>query len=145
MRIGELAKATGVSTRSLRYYEEQGLLRAERLANGYRQYDERAVRQVAFIQDLYQAGLPSEVIRDIIPCTGQKPPQDEGECAALVDRVRQVRDQLAHQERQLAERREMLERYLSGAAAPAGFAAALPATSTCSDTARATETGARQS
>ena len=117
MRIGELAKATGVSTRSLRYYEEQGLLPAERLANGYREYDERAVRQVAFIQDLFRAGLPSEVIRDIIPCTGPKPPR--GECAALVDRVRQVRDQLAHQERQLAERREMLERYLSGAAAPA--------------------------
>ncbi len=117
MRIGELAKATGVSTRSLRYYEEQGLLPAERLANGYREYTEQAVRQVAFIQDLYQAGLPSEVIRDIIPCTGPKAPQRD--CAALVDRVRQVRDQLAHQEQQLAERREMLERYLSGAAAPA--------------------------
>ncbi|MCZ9340439.1 MerR family DNA-binding transcriptional regulator, partial [Streptomyces sp. TRM76130] len=56
MRIGELAAATGVSTRSLRYYEAQGLLSVERLANGYREYDERAVRQVALIQDLYRAG-----------------------------------------------------------------------------------------
>jgi DNA-binding transcriptional MerR regulator len=126
MRIGELAKATGVSTRSLRYYEEQGLLPAERLANGYREYSEQAVRQVAFIQDLYRAGLPSEIIRAIIPCTGPKPPQ--GDCAALVDRVRQVRDQLAHQERQFAERREMLERYLSGAAAPASLGATTCAT-----------------
>ena len=126
MRIGELATATGVSTRSLRYYEEQGLLPAERLANGYREYTEQAVRQVAFIQDLYHAGLPSEVIRDIIPCAGPKPAQ--GECTALVDRVRQVRDQLAHQERQLAERREMLERYLSGTAAPANLAATASAT-----------------
>ncbi|MDX3853403.1 MerR family transcriptional regulator [Streptomyces sp. AK02-01A] len=119
MRIGELAKAAGISTRALRYYEEQGLLPAERRANGYREYDEQAVLQVAFIQDLYRAGLTSEIIREIIPCAGSKRP--DGDCDALVGRVRQVRDQLAQQEKQLAERREMLERYLSGAALPAGL------------------------
>ncbi|GGP65895.1 MerR family transcriptional regulator [Saccharothrix coeruleofusca] len=120
MRIGELAKATGVSTRALRYYEEQGLLLSERRTNGYREYDEQAIRQVAFIQDLYRAGLPSEVIREVIPCAGSKQPT--GDCAALVARARQVRDQLAQQEQQLAERRRMLERYLSGAAVPTGLA-----------------------
>ncbi len=119
MRIGELARATGVSTRALRYYEEQGLLRAQRRGNGYRDYDEQAVRQVAFIQDLYRAGLPSEIIREIIPCAGSRPPS--GDCAALLTRVRQVRDQLARQEQQLAQRREMLDRYLSGADTPAGL------------------------
>lgn len=116
MRIGELSRATGVSTRSLRYYEEQGLLTAGRLTNGYREYDEQAVRLVAFIQDLYRAGLSSDIIREIIPCAGPKPPRSD--CAALTARVRQVRDQLVHQEQQLAERREMLDRYLSGAATP---------------------------
>ena len=43
MRIGELAKATGVTTRALRFYEEQGLLTATRSHNGYRQYDESAI------------------------------------------------------------------------------------------------------
>ncbi|MGW5284649.1 MerR family DNA-binding transcriptional regulator [Streptomyces collinus] len=38
MRIGEPAKASGVRTRSLRYPEEQGLLPAERLGNGYREW-----------------------------------------------------------------------------------------------------------
>lgn len=128
MRIGELAKATGISTRALRYYEEQDLLPAERLANGYREYDEQAVLQVAFIQDLYRAGLSSEIIREIMPCAGPKRP--EGDCAALSDRVRQVRDRLAWQEKQLAERREMLERYLSGAALPAGLDA-YPAETDC--------------
>lgn len=119
MRIGELAKAAGVSTRALRYYEEQGLLPAGRLANGYREYSEHAVLLVAFIQDLYRAGLSSEIIREIIPCAGTERPEDD--CAALADRVRQVRDRLAQQEKQLAERREMLERYLSGAALPTGL------------------------
>ena len=117
MRIGELARVTGVSTRSLRYYEEQGLLPAERRGNGYREYDEQAVRQVAFIQDLYRAGLPSDIIREIIPCSGTSSPK--GDCRELAARLRQVRDQLASQERQLAERRQVLESYLSGAATPA--------------------------
>lgn len=128
MRIGELARATGVSTRSLRYYEEQGLLPASRRANGYRDYGEQAVQVVAFIQDLYRAGLPSEVIRRILPCAGSAEPQSaepQGNCTELLARVAQVRDQLAHQERQLALRREMLERYLSGAATPAGLDAHL--------------------
>jgi len=40
MRIGELATRTGVPTRMLRYYEEQGLITPRRLANGYREYDD---------------------------------------------------------------------------------------------------------
>lgn len=40
MRIGELARRTGVSVRALRYYEEQGLLVPARAANGYREYTE---------------------------------------------------------------------------------------------------------
>ncbi|MEU7046665.1 MerR family transcriptional regulator [Streptomyces varsoviensis] len=119
MRIGELARATGTSARSLRYYEDQGLLSSDRRSNGYREYGEEAVRQVAFIQDLYRAGLPSQIIRDILPCTAPIPPA--GECTQLLARVRQVRDELARQEQQIAQRREMLDRYLTGAAAPAGL------------------------
>ncbi|MFE9006994.1 MerR family transcriptional regulator [Streptomyces sp. NPDC007875] len=119
MRIGELSRATGASTRSLRYYEDQGLLSSDRRSNGYREYGEEAVRQVAFIQDLYRAGLPSQIIRDILPCTAPTPPA--GECTQLLARVRQVRDELARQEQQIAQRREMLDRYLSGTAAPAGL------------------------
>ncbi|MGS2588874.1 MerR family transcriptional regulator [Streptomyces hebeiensis] len=119
MRIGELSRATGASTRSLRYYEDQGLLSSDRRSNGYRDYGEEAVRQVAFIQDLYRAGLPSQIIREILPCTAPTPPS--GECSQLLARVREVRDELARQEQQIARRRETLDRYLSGTAAPAGL------------------------
>lgn len=42
MRIGELARRTGVAARRLRYYEEQGLLSSDRSVNGYRDYDPQA-------------------------------------------------------------------------------------------------------
>ncbi|GGX09204.1 MerR family transcriptional regulator [Streptomyces noursei] len=68
MRIGELARITGVTTRALRYYEEQGLLRPERSTNGYRSYGESAVRVVANIRLLLAAGLTTDDLRLLDGC-----------------------------------------------------------------------------
>jgi DNA-binding transcriptional MerR regulator len=68
MRIGELAERTGVSVRSLRYYEQQGLLASDRTTGGHRDYPERAVDRVIRIQELYAAGLSSKKIALMLPC-----------------------------------------------------------------------------
>ncbi|MBQ0996294.1 MerR family transcriptional regulator [Streptomyces sp. RK62] len=68
MRIGELSERTGVSRRLLRYYEEQSLIVSERCANGYRRYDERFVDRVLQIRGLLDAGLPTRIIKQILPC-----------------------------------------------------------------------------
>jgi DNA-binding transcriptional MerR regulator len=68
LRIGELADRTGVSPRSLRYYEEQGLLVSTRSAGGHRTYAETAVDRVIRIQELYAAGLNSAKISEVLPC-----------------------------------------------------------------------------
>ncbi|MEU9559268.1 MerR family transcriptional regulator [Streptomyces fumanus] len=60
MRIGELARATGTTTRALRYYEEHGLLHPERSSNGYRSYPPDAVKVVENIRLLLAAGLTTE-------------------------------------------------------------------------------------
>ena len=67
MRIGKVAERAGVSVRSLRYYEEQGLVPADRGTGGQRQYPESAVGRVRFIQVLYAAGLGSKSIQMILP------------------------------------------------------------------------------
>ncbi|WP_254786975.1 MerR family transcriptional regulator [Curtobacterium sp. MCBA15_001] len=68
MRIGDLAARAGVSVRSLRYYEEQGLLVAERTTSGQRTYDEPAVDRVRLVQQLYAAGLSSRTVAQLLPC-----------------------------------------------------------------------------
>ncbi|MFJ4262371.1 MerR family transcriptional regulator [Paenarthrobacter nicotinovorans] len=68
MRIGRLAQITGASPRSLRHYESAGLIRSHRLANGYRDYEEDQVRQVALIRDLLAAGLALDAIAVVAPC-----------------------------------------------------------------------------
>ncbi len=68
MRIGEVARQSGVSTRALRYYEEQGLIATGRTLAGQRTYAESAVERVKLIQSFFAAGLPSRTIVKLLPC-----------------------------------------------------------------------------
>ncbi|WP_039805416.1 MerR family transcriptional regulator [Nocardia araoensis] len=68
MRIGELAERAGTSTRALRYYEEHGLVRPRRAANGYRSYDDAEVLIVAQIRELLGAGFDLDDIRPFVAC-----------------------------------------------------------------------------
>ena len=68
MRIGELARTTGTTTRALRYYEAQGLLRADRTSNGYREYGESHLRMVREIQALQAVGFALEDTRPFVEC-----------------------------------------------------------------------------
>jgi DNA-binding transcriptional MerR regulator len=84
MLIGDLSRLTSVSPRLLRYYEEQGLLEATRGPNGYRSYDDNAVTTVRKIRVLLKAGLPTEAIRTVLPCTKGDQPEFDW-CADLRD------------------------------------------------------------
>lgn len=67
MHIGELSARTGVSRRSLRYYEKRGLLHASRSGAGWREYDESAVARVGNVRDLLAVGLRVKDIHRISP------------------------------------------------------------------------------
>ena len=68
MRIGDLAARTEVPVRLLRYYGDQGLLSPGRSANGYRDYEPDDVPRVLQIRGLIDAGVPTAIIREILPC-----------------------------------------------------------------------------
>lgn len=67
MRIGELAKTTGVDVETVRYYEREGLLQPpERQPNGYRAYDENQLERLAFIRHCRALDIPIIEIRRLI-------------------------------------------------------------------------------
>ena len=67
MRIGELARQSGVAPTAVRYYEQLGLLpEPERTASGYRAYGEAAVDRLAFIRSAQAVGLTLAEIRDVM-------------------------------------------------------------------------------
>lgn len=65
-RIGELAKATGVSTDTLRHYERKGVLRSERSNNGYREYPENALERVRMIRQAMAVGFTLNELSTIL-------------------------------------------------------------------------------
>ncbi|WP_406057452.1 MerR family transcriptional regulator [Streptomyces sp. NBC_01077] len=68
MRIGELARRTGVSPRALRHYETAELIASTRAANGYRLYGEDAVTRVSNIRYLLDAGLTLDDVSAFRSC-----------------------------------------------------------------------------
>ncbi|MBZ4320856.1 MerR family transcriptional regulator [Streptomyces huiliensis] len=114
MRIGELGRRTGVNTHQLRYYEAQGLLEADRGANGYRAYDESAVLRVRQIRHLLDAGLSSEDIAYVLPCATGEAPELPG-CPELLDAMRARLGRLQDRMDELARSRDALAHYIDAA------------------------------
>jgi DNA-binding transcriptional MerR regulator len=114
MRIGELAARTGVSVRSLRYYEEQGLLVSTRSAGGQRHYTEGDIERVVFIQRLYAAGVSSRTILELMPC--RDAPSGENSDAAL-ERMAEERERLSAHIEDLLNTRDALDGLMAAARA----------------------------
>ncbi|MGF0116348.1 MerR family transcriptional regulator [Promicromonospora sp. Marseille-Q5078] len=66
MKIGEVARRTGVVPRLVRYYEQQELLTAERAANGYRTYTEADVERVSRVASMVRAGIPTRLVKVLL-------------------------------------------------------------------------------
>lgn len=97
MRIGEVAEQVGVTPKTLRFYERQGLLaEPARTAGGYRDYGPDVVERVRFVRDAQASGFTLAQIREILDL------RDEGTapCAHVVDLVG---ERLAEVEERLRE------------------------------------------
>ncbi|RJF85591.1 redox-sensitive transcriptional activator SoxR [Sphingomonas cavernae] len=62
LTIGEVSRRSGVAPSALRYYEDRGLIEAERLNSGHRRYPRVVLRRVAFIVFAQRVGLSLEEI-----------------------------------------------------------------------------------
>jgi DNA-binding transcriptional MerR regulator len=93
MKVGELAKRTGVTVRTLHHYDEIGLLApGDRTAAGHRVYGEAEVRRLQQIASLRHLGLPLDEIRDCL----DRPDYSLGHVLSLhIGRIDEEMDRLA--------------------------------------------------
>ncbi|GLW51289.1 MerR family transcriptional regulator [Streptomyces sp. NBRC 14336] len=80
-RISQLAERSGVPATTLRFYEDAGLLPADRTPAGYRVYGPDAVERLAFISSAKLLGLTLEEIRELLDV------REEGVCASVRARL----------------------------------------------------------
>jgi DNA-binding transcriptional MerR regulator len=83
MKIGEVAERTQVAPRLIRYYEQQGLLAADRADNGYRSYDDGHVERITRIAGLVQSGIPTRLVKVLLDAEDAAA-RDEPTCPAEV-------------------------------------------------------------
>lgn len=103
MRIGELARSCEVNPKTVRYYEELGLLpKPTRTASGHRVYAEEDLRRLRFIRRAKTVGLPLASILQIVPQV------DGGRCDHARARLRDlIASQLAEIDRRLRDLRAL--------------------------------------
>ncbi len=105
MKISELAHHTGVSIRSLRYYESKRLLKSSRLENGYRSFDKTAIERVRNIQFYLRLGLTADQIFQVVWCCrpdSSPSPLDNTNHRCCPEAVTLYKEKLAEIEKQIA-------------------------------------------
>jgi MerR family redox-sensitive transcriptional activator SoxR len=105
LTIGEVARRSGVPHTALRFYEERGLIFAERTAGNQRKYARAVLRRLAFIRTAQRVGLSLEEIHEALATLpeGRTPTKADwarlsnvwrGELDARIDAMQRLRDRL---------------------------------------------------
>src|SRR5262245_23008855 len=111
LTIGQVAKTSGVAAKTIRYYEEIGVLPApSRAASGYRLYDQPGVERLRFIRRARALGLPLEQLKTLMgTLSSDSHLPFRPRLRAL---VRTQFDAVTHQIAELKELRQQLEQVL---------------------------------
>ncbi|MGV9816938.1 MerR family transcriptional regulator [Nocardia xishanensis] len=114
MLIGEFADRSGTSARMLRYYEQQGLVRARRSANGYRVYDEGELEIVRKIRAMQELGFDLGDMSPFVTCMRAGNPSGD-ECPESIDTLRRRLTEVNDAIDELRTVRDHLHRQLADA------------------------------
>ncbi|MFB5265313.1 MerR family transcriptional regulator [Paenibacillus enshidis] len=111
MKISQLSKVTGVSARSIRYYEQKKLLAAKRLDNDYREFGEADVKRIKTIQIYLELGMSTKEILEILKChdTYDAYSDDDGVCEEMLGAYEEKREEIAQQIQSLTAVQQRLD------------------------------------
>ena len=90
MNIGEASGATGLPAKTIRYYEDIGLIKPDRAANGYRDYGSKDVHRLAFIQRSRSLGFTIDECRSLLSLYEDKERASSDVKALALDKIREI-------------------------------------------------------
>ena len=106
MNIGQAAEQSGLPTKTIRYYEDVGLLRPARRDNGFRDYGDRDVHELRFIARARGLGFSVEECRhllDLYRDQGRASAEVRATAATHIEAIRTKIEELRSMERTLAQ------------------------------------------
>jgi DNA-binding transcriptional MerR regulator len=113
MQISKASEVSGVSARSLRHYEDEGLIVPGRCSNGFRDYCQSTINRVLVIRSLLESGLPVRLIREALPrLTDHSDAEADVVGAEFLHEVQRYRDRLAARIAVLNDQQVALDTYL---------------------------------
>jgi DNA-binding transcriptional MerR regulator len=112
MRISEASRISGVSARSLRYYENEGLIVPGRCSNGYRDFCRSTIDRVRVVRSLQESGLPLRLIKSVLPHLSDGARATDLLCEEFLHEVQGYRDRLAARIAGLSTQKSALDDYL---------------------------------
>ncbi|GAA1638571.1 MerR family transcriptional regulator [Nonomuraea maheshkhaliensis] len=119
MKISEASSVSGASARSLRHYEDEGLIVPGRCSNGFRDYCQSTIDRVLTIRSLLESGLPVRLIREVLPRLTDEPDvATDVVPATFLYEVQSYRDRLAARIAVLSDQQAALDTYLREARRP---------------------------
>ncbi|MBI5924541.1 MAG: MerR family DNA-binding protein [Aquabacterium sp.] len=105
MKIGELAKRSGLTPSRIRFYESAGLMRGvERQDNGYREYGPDALWSLEIITGAQNAGFSLDEIRNLLPDA-----QDKWQHAEMIDSLKRKVAEIELMQQRLAQNKAQLQ------------------------------------
>lgn len=114
LKISQIAKMTGISSRSLRHYEKKGLISVSRLDNNYRDFDDSIIEAIHTIQLYLNLGLTTDQIKDILHCPeDQEYDQKDEYCEALLQIYETKLNEVIRQKKSLDEAQIRLEKQIN--------------------------------
>jgi DNA-binding transcriptional MerR regulator len=100
MKIQEFSRLSGLSAKTIRYYESIGILPSpRRTSNGYRDYSEKDLERAQFVAGIRSLDLSLDEIAEILAMRDRR----EAPCRTLLDRIEQKADQIEERIRALRQ------------------------------------------
>ncbi|MBD1383302.1 MerR family transcriptional regulator [Metabacillus arenae] len=114
MKISQIAKMTGISSRSLRHYEKKGLITVSRLDNNYREFDDSIIEAINTIKLYLNLGLTTDQIKDILHCPEDQEYDKKDEyCEELLQIYETKLNEVIQQKKALDEAQVRLEKQIN--------------------------------
>ena len=110
MNIGQAAKRSGLSDKTLRYYESIGLVNSQRAANGYRDYEEAQINELCFLASARKVGFTIEECKTLLELFRNKNRHSKHVKSFVFEKISHIEEQIRNLQKMKSALQDLADR-----------------------------------